>query len=126
MPSMYLFLTMLVLLILHMHLILVRSEEIQNFRTKGKTELEEYYKALFDSTGMQKKVNTTPSGGYRPRRETIRNVTVDVLFVSQDFITNILTATKECINRCKVVRLYLLSIAVSLVLLYLYSFSIAL
>ena len=53
---------------------------------------------------MQKKVNTTPSGGYRPRRETIKNVTVDVLFVSQDFITNILSATKECITRCKVVR----------------------
>eukprot|EP00800_Vazella_pourtalesii_P000733 TRINITY_DN1063_c0_g1_i3.p1 TRINITY_DN1063_c0_g1~~TRINITY_DN1063_c0_g1_i3.p1 ORF type:complete len:485 (-),score=112.93 TRINITY_DN1063_c0_g1_i3:1250-2665(-) len=78
------------------------EEEIQNFGTKGRVELEEYYRALFDTTGMQKKVNTTPSGGYRPRRETIRNVTVDVLFVSQDFITNILTATRECINRCKV------------------------
>ena len=82
-----------------------RSEEIQNFKTKGKTELEEYYKALFDSTGMLKKTTTTPSGGYRPKRETIRNVTVDVLFVSQDFITNILTATKQCINRCKVVSI---------------------
>ena len=84
-------------------------EEIQNFKTKGKTELEEYYRALFDSTGMQKKATTTPSGGYRPRRETVRNVTVDVLFVSQDFITNILTATKQCINRCKVVSVQFLS-----------------
>ncbi|KAI6657450.1 Exocyst complex component 5 [Oopsacas minuta] len=78
------------------------EEEIHNFGTKGRTELEEYYKVLFDTTGMQKKATTTSSGGYKPRRETIRNVTVDVLFVSQDFITNILSATKQCINRCKV------------------------